>query len=256
MNLIKLWSSVKGADWEEICDERDKEDGMVASGLVDNSYNFIPIEYYYCHAGAWYYEGDKNDIIAIATHTDKFLCEEENALIYYDWLFNRSVFADVYIDAMKGLEENIILTRTDVPHDFLLDALIAIRIPWENYFSSHLYRTARAFAHYTKLGLDEDAAFVLSHHVYQRWPFKIRQMEAGHEPIKLNNYSTFCNFVKRTPKKTGDNYNTLQYSHKRSNPNKLWDNSNLKNLDPVILMLQENDIEGINILVGEIRGNA
>jgi hypothetical protein len=170
-------------------------------------------------------------------------------------LFNRSVFADVYIDAMKGLEEDIILTRTDVPHDFLLAALISIRIPWEHYFESRLYNTAKAFAHYTKLGLDEDAAFILSNHVYQLNPLKIRHGGCGHESIELNSYSTFCNFVNHNPRIKGKNYNTLGYKCNRLTTNHLW-RVGTEGLSSVLEMLKANDIAGINKLVGEIRGIA
>lgn len=256
MDEVALLNVIHSLNWSYLYSNRDEEDGMVACAVVDVDDSINRVDYYYCHAGLWHSYDRKPTSRYIVTATKEFLAFEEAATTYYDWLFHRSIFKDVFVSPDSFLKKRFIVTRTDVEADILMSALIASRLPWENYFSSRLYNSCNAFHHYVKLGMDEDAAFILGYETYDVKSMKFRVTDHGHEAIQLSHRPTFNNFVKRqfTLGKYGlyrDGGSTRPFT------NHLWNkDGHYDNLDELINLIKDNDIAAINKIVGELRGNA
>tara|TARA_Y100001973_G_scaffold106774_1_gene187454 strand:+ start:1987 stop:3063 length:1077 start_codon:yes stop_codon:yes gene_type:complete len=61
-------------------------------------------------------------------------CDEEVAINYYDWLINRSPYADVFVtkDAREAYtKDKYVVCTASVPANMLQAALVATRQPWE-----------------------------------------------------------------------------------------------------------------------------
>jgi hypothetical protein len=88
----------------------------------------------------------------------------EILLAFYDWLFNRSPYADcfMYKSAKNALREKCAVLRTDQPGNILQGALICTRNTWE--FAPHI----RIWHRLVQEGVNENLAFILCYCVSER----------------------------------------------------------------------------------------
>lgn len=78
---------------------------------------------------------------------------------YLDWLLNRSPYSDAFItkDAVKALEECIVVSSGDHPGNYVGGSIVSLRLLWE-----HTYVAQSAYDLH-KAGVPEDLAFLLGH---------------------------------------------------------------------------------------------
>ena len=99
---------------------------------------------------------------------------------YYRWLLNESPFSSAYITKSASfIMKNFALTRTDIPGNFMLSALIAGRFPWERPYH---------FVMWNKLvsrGFDGTLAFLISQSLAcdHRRKVSIRNVRSEHDAI-------------------------------------------------------------------------
>lgn len=84
------------------------------------------------------------------------------AKAYLDWLINRSVFSDTFYekDVDKILEEEIWVTRCDIPGNIMVAAMTCLRALTE---SDRSCRSGEVFLPLVQAGCTEEFAFVLGH---------------------------------------------------------------------------------------------
>lgn len=119
-----------------------------------------------CHAGLGEgYEMEKFDgeVLAIASKTQmksSFYYNSPLSIRFYDWLLNRSPWAEVFVTKSGKLgARRGVVCHTNVPSNLLLGGLIASRVAWE-----HINIMA-TWGKLTEAGVDESLAFFLAHGV-------------------------------------------------------------------------------------------
>lgn len=135
---------------------------------------------------------------------------KEGALNFFDYLFNRSPFAEVFItkdpvDAMK----NGIVANTDLPENLVLSAFVASRFPTESYVKDMKERF-RVWEEIKAFGFSENFAFIFSQ-VFKFTNTKKYEViymphTSGHCTFEYNNASEayYHNFINNTPVKLSD----------------------------------------------------
>lgn len=85
--------------------------------------------------------------------------DEDEALIFLDYLLNRSPYSEVFItkSAHEALLHKMIVGKPSSPSNLLAAGLVASRRLWE------YVEVARVFVDLSKAGVDEDLAFYLAH---------------------------------------------------------------------------------------------
>lgn len=101
-----------------------------------------------------------------------------DALLYFDWLLNRSPWAEVFITKnSKFAIQYGVLCRTDVPGNMLLSACTAIRYVIENPRPA----IVALFNRFVSNGNDENTSFLLAHKVYYR--MKGKTLTSHHDSV-------------------------------------------------------------------------
>lgn len=112
-----------------------------------------------CHAGLSQFNTGSLAIVSALMKPGRDMLDEDEALLFLDWLLNRSPYSQVFItkSAHEALLHKAIVTRTDVPSNLMAAGLVASRRLWE------YQEVARVFCDLVKAGVDEDLAFWLGH---------------------------------------------------------------------------------------------
>ena len=87
------------------------------------------------------------------------ILDEDEALIFLDYLLNRSPYSEVFItkSAHEALLHKMIVGKSSSPSNLLAAGLVASRRLWE------YVEVARVFVDLSKAGVNEDLAFYLAH---------------------------------------------------------------------------------------------
>lgn len=89
-------------------------------------------------------------------------CTNEDIIVYYDWLFNRSPLRSAFLTkkADKALDRGYVITSCKPAANLMQSANVALRQPWEQHSI-----VVDVFAGLVRAGVNENLAFVLSHYV-------------------------------------------------------------------------------------------
>lgn len=117
-----------------------------------------------CHAGLeWegYGQSPKGGLAVVnglLKPRDGTLYEDE-ALLFLDWLLNRSPYASTFVtkSAHEALLTKMTISRGDTPSNLMAAGMVASRRLWEYAF------VARVFCDLVKVGVNENLAFYLAH---------------------------------------------------------------------------------------------
>lgn len=118
-----------------------------------------------CHAGLRNnYEGNKESgalavVSGLMKPDKKEEVDEEEAIMFLDWLLNRSPYAETFITKSphEALLHKVIVSSAHHPSNLMAAGLVASRRLWEYVFIS------RVFCDLAKAGVNEDLAFYLGH---------------------------------------------------------------------------------------------
>lgn len=113
-----------------------------------------------CHYGLHDFETGTLAIVSgLMKPQAAYVLDEDEALMFLDWLLNRSPYSEVFITKSphEALLHKVIVSRTDVPSNLMAAGLVASRRLWE------YPEVARVFCDLVKAGVDEDLAFWLGH---------------------------------------------------------------------------------------------
>jgi len=130
--------------------------------------------------------------------------DETEALRYYDWLLNRSPFADIFLekDVSNILEVGLLLS-TDHPNNLVLLALIASRWATEIH-SKEITARWPTYQKLLKAGATENEAFIFAHLFNGKDGGTVLQrLHNGHSVFDLQdaNEKVYRNFLENTPEK-------------------------------------------------------
>lgn len=118
-----------------------------------------------CHAGLHNkYDGNHpNGALAVVSGlmkpSEREMLTEEEAILFLDWLLNRSPYAETFItkSPYDALLTKTIVSSAHHPSNLMAAGLVASRRMWE-----YVY-VARVFCDLVKAGVNEDLAFYLGH---------------------------------------------------------------------------------------------
>jgi len=164
-----------------------------------------------CHAGLNNeYDGNYScGSLAIVSliHDNEGLGYSE-AKYYLQWLFNDSFWADCFVDkdAAYTIKRGFIITRTDVPSNILMGALISSRR------ISEYVHIAQMFNKLHKAGMNGELAYLLAHHV-SRGTMRdnkgdLLNLNVGHTAVDVTNMGkkALGRFIDRTPVHVNEDY--------------------------------------------------
>lgn len=113
-----------------------------------------------CHAGLNNYNPGSVAVVSalMKPKKDKILGEDE-ALLFLDWLLNRSPYSCTFItkSAHEALFYKATISSSDHPSNLMAAGMVASRRLWE------YPEVARVFCDLVKAGVNEDLAFYLAH---------------------------------------------------------------------------------------------
>lgn len=105
--------------------------------------------------------GEKTTVVSIVTcingNTSQNSLTEEQSLKFYDWLLNRSPYAEAFVskDANKTFKEDrYAVMNVSSPANMLQGALVTSRQPWEH------WNVVRVFCKLVDKGIDENTAYL------------------------------------------------------------------------------------------------
>lgn len=118
-----------------------------------------------CHAGlANTYEGNKPSgaqavVSGLMKPSAKEMLDEDEALLFLDWLLNRSPYSETFItkSAHEALYYKAIISSAHHPSNLMAAGMVASRRLWE------YVNIARVWCDLVKAGVHEDLAFYLGH---------------------------------------------------------------------------------------------
>lgn len=160
--------------------------------------------------------------------TDEALAED-----FYDWLFNRSPWANVFVE--KSYQQARLLgvvARVDLPANLIATAMIASRFMTETYASEQRYRRA-IYKELRNIGYDEATSFVFAHLFNSvnvskgLYPVHFSRFSSGHSVFYATGISEgyFRNFFNNTPPNLSEVSLLANKGYKTGTLNSLWGNS-------------------------------
>ena len=150
------------ADFVEGVDDRGRSQKNVVVALA-NEKTYAVSEYHYCHAAI----GHANCIKpkAVFSQYQLPMVDESIIRLYYEWLFNHSPFSEAFItkSPRRVFYDSVIVTRTDLPGNFIGGALISSRLPTEKHSPQYnICGSVIIWDRLVKLGVHPNMAFVLA----------------------------------------------------------------------------------------------
>lgn len=149
------------AKFVESVDDRSRTVNATV-GVTDGKVLKIP-EYHYCHASVGY--ADIRKPKAVFSQYQKPAVQEEVIRLFYEWLLNYSPYRDAFVtkNPRRVFEDKCIITKTDLPSNYIGGALIASRLPTERHSPQYNIPSAVIiWSDLVKHGVPPNMAFVMA----------------------------------------------------------------------------------------------
>jgi hypothetical protein len=213
-------------------------------GLCQYSVGFENGEIYYpnysaCHA--WFYNtwhhGRKAPMLVMSNRYQRGEVTEQSFL-FYDYLFNRSVFSDCFLTKYpEEIKTRGINLRLDRPSNLAIAGAICTRVPWEK------PTVLSTFLGLCEEGVEEDKAFCLAHAFRLHCGNLTKLNYIGHIGLYSLSLSKsgVRNYLKRTlPSHLRGNVTTYTESLTYSNIITMWNDKNIGSNPKGVLTFKEN----------------
>ena len=155
-------------------------------------------------------DGLKKTNWSVLSNVQPLRTKKETALSFYDWLFNRSPWKDVFLvkDSQEAIDNGII-ANTELPENLVISGLIASRFVTESY-NTEISERARMYDEIKSLGFSENFAFIFSQ-VFKflsekKYQIQYTPISSGHCVFEFHNADEiyYKNFIDNTPENLSD----------------------------------------------------